>query len=109
MQRGGQTKILHFLGEGLHVVKDNLFDWPPLFRLIAEQSATTAREMYKGFNMGHRMEIYLDPADADEVMAISRSFGVDARVVGRVEAAEKSQAAQVTIRHAGEEFTYEKP
>ena len=102
---GGQTKILHFLGEGLHVVKDNLFDWPPLFRLIAEQSGTPAREMYKVFNMGHRMEIYLDPADADEVISISRSFGIDARIVGRVEAAERSQ---VTIRHAGEEFIYEK-
>ncbi|MDR2883057.1 MAG: phosphoribosylformylglycinamidine cyclo-ligase [Alistipes sp.] len=108
---GGQTKILHFLGDGLRVVKDNLFEWPPLFRLIAEQSGTPAREMYKVFNMGHRMEIYLDPADADEVMAISRSFGVDARVVGRVEAADstgKPRPAQVTIRHAGEEFIYDK-
>ena len=110
---GGQTKILHFLGEGLRVVKDNLFDWPPLFRLIAEQSGTPAREMYKVFNMGHRMEIYLDPADADEVIAISRSFGIDARVVGRVESAGGAGSVgtgktQAVIRHDGEEFIYEK-
>ena len=103
---GGQTKILHFLGDGLHVIKDNLFDVPPLFRLIAEQSGTPAREMYKVFNMGHRMEFYVDERVAADIIAVSQSLGVDARVVGRVEAAAGN--AQVTIRRAGEEFVYTK-
>ncbi len=102
---GGQTKILHFLGDGLRVVKDNLFDPPPLFRLIAEQSGTPAREMYKVFNMGHRMEFYVDERTAAEIISVSQSFGIDARVVGRVESAEKTQ---VTICHEGEEYTYDK-
>jgi phosphoribosylformylglycinamidine cyclo-ligase len=102
---GGQTKILHFIDD-LHVIKDNLFPAPPLFRLIAEQSGTPAHEMYKVFNMGHRMELYVDPADADGIIAISRSFGVDARVAGRVE---PGTGAKVTIRHEGEEFIYTKP
>ena len=103
---GGQTKILHFLGDGLHVIKDNLFDVPPLFRLIAEQSGTPAREMYKVFNMGHRMEFYVDERAAADIIAVSKSLGVDARIVGRVEAAAGN--AQVTIRRAGEEFVYTK-
>lgn len=101
---GGQTKILHFSRTGVHIIKDNLFAAPPLFRLIAEQSGTPAREMFKVFNMGHRMEIYLDPSDAAEVIEISRSFGVDAQIVGRVEAGDGP--ATLTIRHAGEEFVY---
>jgi phosphoribosylformylglycinamidine cyclo-ligase len=107
---GGQTKILHFI-DSLHVVKDNLFAPPPLFRLIAEQSGTPAREMYKVFNMGHRMELYVDESAAADIIAISRSFGVDAQVVGRVEPGVKSatgSGARVTIRHGGEEFIYEK-
>jgi phosphoribosylaminoimidazole (AIR) synthetase len=123
---GGQTKILHFLGEGLHVIKDDLFDWPPLFRLIAEQSGTPAREMYKVFNMGHRMELYVPRAVAADIIAISQSFDIDARIVGRVEAGESGASAQgggssaqgggsstqggaqVTIRTDNEEFTYTK-
>jgi phosphoribosylformylglycinamidine cyclo-ligase len=101
---GGQTKILHFIDK-LHVVKDNLFTPPPLFRLIARQSGTPAREMFKVFNMGHRMEFYVDEAAAADIIAISQSFGIDARVVGRVE---QGAHPRVTIRHAGEEFTYDK-
>lgn len=105
---GGQTKILHFI-EGLHVVKDNLFPTPPLFRLIGEQSGAELREMYKVFNMGHRMELYVPAAVADGIVAISRSFGVDARIVGRVEpAATPGAPARVTIRAADKEFTYTK-
>jgi phosphoribosylformylglycinamidine cyclo-ligase len=101
---GGQTKVLHFI-DNLHVIKDNLFPVPPLFEMIERQSGTPAREMYKVFNMGHRMELYVDERDAAGIIAISRSFGVDARVVGRVEA---GASPQVTIRHRGEEFLYSK-
>ncbi|MGN0219715.1 MAG: AIR synthase related protein [Muribaculaceae bacterium] len=90
---GAQTKILNFVGN-LHVIKDNLFDVPPLFDLIQRESKTDWKEMYKVFNMGHRMEIYLDPAYADEAIAISRSYGIDARVIGRVEA---SDSRRLTI------------
>ncbi|MDR2814754.1 MAG: phosphoribosylformylglycinamidine cyclo-ligase [Prevotellaceae bacterium] len=90
---GAQTKALHFV-DGLHLVKDNLFPTPPLFALIREQSQTPWREMYKVFNMGHRMELYVQPQHADSIIAASQSFGVDARVVGHVE---KSAAKKLTI------------
>ncbi|MBK0383814.1 phosphoribosylformylglycinamidine cyclo-ligase [Pedobacter sp. SD-b] len=99
---GAQTKVLHFI-ENLHIIKDNLFPIPPLFKLIQEQSGTNWKEMYKVFNMGHRMEIYLDQAYADEIIAISKSFGIDAQIVGRVEAADKKQ---VTITSEKGEFVY---
>ncbi len=83
---GAQTKILNFVGN-VHVIKDNLFDIPPLFDLIRRESGTDPREMYKVFNMGHRMEIYCPASAADEVIARSRRFGVDAKVIGRVEEA----------------------
>ncbi len=83
---GAQTKILHFLGDGLRVIKDNLFPVPPLFELIRKESDAEPREMYSVFNMGHRFEIYLKPEHADRVIEISKSFGVDAQIVGRVEA-----------------------
>jgi len=101
---GGQTKVLHFV-DSLHVVKENMFPVPPLFRIIGEQSGTPAREMYQVFNMGHRMELYVDPAAADEIIAISQSLGVDARVVGYTESA---PAAKVTIATPDGVFTYEK-
>lgn len=82
---GAQTKILHFLAPGLKVIKDNLFPLPPLFRLIHDESGTDWKEMYQVFNMGHRFEIYLDAADATEVIEIANSFDMDARIVGRVE------------------------
>jgi phosphoribosylformylglycinamidine cyclo-ligase len=73
------------------VIKDNLFDLPPLFRLIHEQSGTPLREMYQVFNMGHRLEIYTDPQQADEIIGISKSFNIDARIIGRVESAEQKE------------------
>lgn len=81
---GAQTKVMHFV-EGKHVIKDNLFPIPPLFRLIQQQSGTDWAEMYKVFNMGHRMEIYVSPENAQEIMNISESFGIEARIVGHVE------------------------
>ena len=100
---GAQTKILHFIGEDMRVVKDNLFPLPPLFRIIREQSGTDWAEMYKVFNMGHRMEVYLDAQRAEEVIALSRSFGIDARIVGRVESAERKE---LIIRSEFGEFRY---
>ncbi|MBE6299525.1 MAG: phosphoribosylformylglycinamidine cyclo-ligase [Bacteroidales bacterium] len=87
---GAQTKVLHFV-DNVRVVKDNLFPVPPLFKTIQEQSGTDWKEMYKVFNMGHRMEIYLSPEYAEEVIAISKSFNIDAQIVGRVEASEKKE------------------
>ncbi len=101
---GAQTKILHFLGEGLRVMKNNLFPIPPLFDLIQKQSGTAWDEMYKVFNMGHRMEIYLPPAYAQQVIDISRSFNVDARMVGYVE---KSDVRELVIESEFGRFRYE--
>ena len=99
---GAQTKILHFIDD-LHVIKDNLFDTPPLFQLIQEQSRTDWKEMYQVFNMGHRMELYVAEAIASTLISISKSFGVDAQVVGRVEASPKKQ---LTILSPYGEFGY---
>ena len=84
---GAQTKILHFV-DNLHIVKDNMFPIPPLFKLIQEQSKTDWKEMYQVFNCGHRMELYVKPEVAEDIIAISKSFNVDAKIVGRVEASE---------------------
>ena len=81
---GAQTKVLHFV-KNKKIVKDNLFPIPPLFKLIHEESGTPPQEMYKVFNMGHRMELYVAPEDAERIIEISRSYGVDAQIVGRVE------------------------
>jgi len=99
---GAQTKVLHFI-ENLHIIKDNLFPTPPLFKLIQEQSGTDWKEMYKVFNMGHRMELYVDESLAQEIINISESFGIEAQIVGRVEAAEQKQ---VTITSVHGEFVY---
>lgn len=88
---GAQTKIMHFLGDELKVVKDNLFPIPPLFDLIHKQSGTDWKEMYKVFNMGHRIEIYLPEKYAQDIIDISRSFNIDAQIVGRVEKSEKRE------------------
>lgn len=101
---GAQTKILHFLGEGLRVVKDNLFPVPPLFKMIQEESGADPKEMYSVFNMGHRFEIYLNPQYAERVIQISESFVVAARIVGRVEADPKRG---LTIKSELGEFEYE--
>lgn len=99
---GAQTKILNFVGD-LHVIKDNMFDIPPLFELIQRQSGTDWEEMYKVFNMGHRMEIYVKPEHAARIIEISRSFDIDARIVGRVEAA---QSKRLTIVSDKGRFEY---
>ena len=82
---GAQTKVLHFVGENCRVIKDNMFPVPPLFRIIHEESQTDWAEMYKVFNMGHRLEVYLAPEDAQQVIDISRSFNIDAQIVGHIE------------------------
>lgn len=92
---GAQTKILHFV-HNKHVIKDNLFPVPPLFQLIAEQSHTDWAEMYKVFNMGHRMELYVKQEDADSIIEISKSFNIDAQIVGRVEAAQSNKLTLAT-------------
>ncbi|MBC7914856.1 MAG: phosphoribosylformylglycinamidine cyclo-ligase [Pyrinomonadaceae bacterium] len=99
---GAQTKVLHFI-DNLHIIKDNLFPIPPLFKLIQEQSDTSWEEMYKVFNMGHRMEIYVAEDISEGIMALAKEFNIDARIVGRVETAEKKQ---VTIKSEFGEFIY---
>lgn len=99
---GAQTKVLHFV-ENVHVIKDNLFEAPPLFKLIQEVSGTSLREMYKVFNMGHRMELYVAEQHAHEIIHIAQSFGVDAKVVGRVE---KSAPKKLTIQVNGTVLEY---
>ena len=99
---GAQTKVLHFV-DNKHVIKDNLFPTPPLFALIARESGTDWAEMYKVFNMGHRMEIYISPGDAARIIAISESFGIPARIIGRVE--DNPQGNRLTI--SGEHGTFE--
>lgn len=87
---GAQTKVLHFV-ENVKITKDNMFPVPPLFRIIQEQSGTDWSEMYKVFNMGHRMEVYIAAEHAEEVIAITKSFGIDAQIIGRVEASDKKE------------------
>ena len=99
---GAQTKILHFVDQ-LHVIKDNLFETPPLFSMIQQESGTDWREMYEVFNMGHRMELYVSAEKAEEIISISQSFGVAAQIVGRVEAATNKQ---LTINSPYGTFTY---
>ncbi len=102
---GAQTKVLHFIGgRGLHVVKDNLFPVPPLFKMIHDESGTDWQEMYKVFNMGHRMELYTDEQTACGIIDIAKSFNVDARIVGRVEEGSK---AQVTVSSENGTYEYE--
>lgn len=99
---GAQTKVLHFVGDNCRVVKDNMFPVPPLFRIIKEQSGTDWQEMYKVFNMGHRMEIYVSPETADKVIAISKSFNIDAQIIGYIEEGKKS----LMIKSEFGEFNY---
>lgn len=99
---GAQTKVLHFI-DNLHVIKDNLFETPPLFKVIQEASGTDWKEMYKVFNMGHRMEVYLPSEYAQQVIDIAKHFNIDAKVIGRVEASSKKQ---VTLKSQYGEFVY---
>ena len=87
---GAQTKVLHFVGDNCRVVKDNMFPIPPLFKVIHDESGTDWKEMYKVFNMGHRMEIYVSPENAEKVIETSKSFNIDAQVVGHIEEGQKS-------------------
>ena len=100
---GGQTKVLHFMSEGLNIIKDNLFDLPPLFKIIHEQSHTNYKEMYQVFNMGHRMELYVEENLAEIIISISKSFNVEAKIIGRVEA---SKEKMVTIKSQFGTFEY---
>jgi phosphoribosylformylglycinamidine cyclo-ligase len=99
---GAQTKVLHFV-DNLHIIKDNLFETPPLFKLIQECSGTDWKEMYKVFNMGHRMEVYLNEKQAQQVINISTQFGVEAKIIGRVESSSKKQ---VTLTSSQGTFVY---
>jgi phosphoribosylformylglycinamidine cyclo-ligase len=99
---GGQTKVLHFV-ENVHVIKDNLFEVPPLFQIIQQESKTDWAEMYRVFNMGHRMEIYTDEQSAHQMIAIAKTFNMDAQIVGRVESATDKK---LTIRSSKGEFIY---
>ena len=101
---GAQTKILHFVKD-LHIIKDSLFDIPPLFRVIQEESGTDWKEMYKVFNMGHRMEIYLPENFARSVIEISKSFGIDAQIIGRVEHSGEGKKLTISGNHG--EFGYD--
>jgi phosphoribosylformylglycinamidine cyclo-ligase len=100
---GAQTKVMHFVKD-VHVIKDNLFPIPPLFDMIQKESGTSFKEMYQVFNMGHRMEIYLNPKHAGEVIQIAQSFGIPAQIVGYVEG---HAGKKLTIRNQGEEYIYE--
>lgn len=99
---GAQTKVLHFVNENCRVVKDNMFPVPPLFRIIAEESGTDWSEMYKVFNMGHRLEVYVAPEQAQKVIDLSHSFNIDAQIVGHIEEGPRS----LTIKSEFGEFTY---
>lgn len=99
---GAQTKVLHFVNDNCKVIKDNMFPVPPLFRMIREESQTDWKEMYKVFNMGHRMEIYVKPEFAEKVINISKSFNIDAQIIGHIEEGEKS----LTIKSEFGEFNY---
>ena len=99
---GAQTKVLHFV-ENVHIIKNNLFPIPPLFKLIQEESGTEWKEMYKVFNMGHRMEIYVSPEIANSIIEISKSFNIDAQIVGRVE---KNEGKKLTIESVYGTFEY---
>ena len=99
---GAQTKILHFIDE-YHIIKDNMFSIPPLFKLIQEQSKTDWKEMYQVFNCGHRMELYVQPEIAKDIIEIAAKFDVDAQIIGRVEA---SPTKKLTIKSNFGTFEY---
>ena len=100
---GAQTKVLHFIDDNLHVIKDNLFDIPFLFKLIQKESNTSWQEMYKVFNCGHRMELYVEPSFADVIIKISKSFNIDAKIIGKVV---HSDSKKLTIKSEYGEFNY---
>jgi phosphoribosylformylglycinamidine cyclo-ligase len=99
---GAQTKVLHFAGN-VHIIKDNMFPVPPLFRMIQEESGTDWKEMYQVFNMGHRFEIYTDEHSAGGIIELAGKYGIDARIVGRCE---ESEHKRLTIAGEQEEYNY---
>jgi phosphoribosylformylglycinamidine cyclo-ligase len=99
---GAQTKVLHFVNN-VHIIKDNMFELPPLFKLIQEESGTDWKEMYKVFNMGHRMELYVSEEIAADIISISESFNVGAKIIGRVE---NNEGKKLTIKSEFREFRY---
>jgi phosphoribosylformylglycinamidine cyclo-ligase len=99
---GAQTKVLHFVND-IHVIKDNLFNTPPLFHLIQQHSGTDLKEMYSVFNMGHRMELYVPKSIADTIIEAAKSFNIEAKVVGRVES---YHGKKLTIKSADQELVY---
>jgi len=99
---GGQTKVLNFIKK-THIIKDNLFPLPPVFELIYDQSETPWNEMYQVFNMGHRFELYVEPGVSEKIITISRNYGVDARIIGRVE---PSEHTELTINSEFGNFYY---
>ena len=99
---GAQTKILHFI-DNFHIIKDNMFDTPPLFKMIQKESSTDWKEMYKVFNMGHRMEIYVNEDIASEIINISKSYNVDSQIIGRVEYSDEKKLSIIS-KHG--EFNY---
>lgn len=103
---GGQTKVLHFAPENVHIVKNNMMDVPPLFKIIQEESSTPWSEMYKVFNMGHRMELYVDADVAQVIVDISKTFGVDAQIIGYVEPRMDNTTPRLTINSANGTYTY---
>jgi phosphoribosylformylglycinamidine cyclo-ligase len=100
---GGQTKCMKYLPGNFKIIKDNLFEAPPVFKLLQENSGSSLKEMFEVFNMGCRLEVYCDPADAETMIAAAQSFNIDAQVIGRVEAAEKKE---LLIKYKGEEISY---
>lgn len=100
---GAQTKVLHFVNSNCRVIKDNLFPVPPLFKAIHEYSGTSWKEMYQVFNMGHRMEVYASPEIAEQVISISKSFGIDAQIIGHIEEGKRS----LTIKSENGIYSYE--
>ena len=102
---GAQTKVLHFLNPGLHVVKDNMMDIPVLFETIQKESGTSWEEMYKVFNMGHRLEVYTDEVTAEAIVATSRNFGIEAQIIGRIEATHGPSKVTVAGPHGTYSYT----
>jgi phosphoribosylformylglycinamidine cyclo-ligase len=101
---GGQTKCLKYLPDNFRIIKDNLFDVPPVFELIKENSGSLPKEMYEVFNMGCRMEIYCDASDAEAMISIAKTFGVDAQIIGRVEGSDRKE---LIIKTKEEEILYQ--
>jgi phosphoribosylformylglycinamidine cyclo-ligase len=100
---GGQTKVLHFVKQPLHIIKDQLFETPILFKTIQTQSGTSWQEMYKVFNMGHRIEIYVKPEIAEKIISIASSFNIQAKIIGRVEV---SDSTKLSIHSEHGQFEY---